>query len=249
MGKLNGKVAIVTGASKGIGAGIAVGLAAQGASVVVNYASSKEGADRVVAEIVDQGGKAIAVQADVSKTADVQRLFAETKRRFERVDVLVNNAGIYKFGPLESVTEEDFHQHYNSNVLSVFLTIQEALTYFSPTGGSIINIVTAGVEMNSPWTSLYTSTKSAVTSMTRILAKELGARNIRVNAIAPGATETEGSIAIGFIGSGMDTQMISSTPLGRLGKPSDISPAAVFLASDDSAWVTGDILFASGGLR
>ncbi|AMO99491.1 short chain dehydrogenase family protein [Collimonas arenae] len=249
MSKLNGKVAIVTGASKGIGAGIAIGLAAQGASVVVNYVNSKEDADRAVAEIVAQGGKAISVQADVSKAADVQRLFAETKRQFDRLDVLVNNAGIFKFAPVEAVTEEGFHHHYNSNVLSVFLTIQEALKYFGTAGGSIINIVTAGVEMNPPWSSLYTSTKSAVATITRVLAKELGARNIRVNAIAPGATDTEGAKAIGFIGSGMDTQMISATPLGRLGKPSDIAPAAVFLASDDAAWVSGDILFVSGGLR
>jgi len=249
MSKLNGKVAIVTGASKGIGAGIAVGLAAQGAAVVVNYANSRESADRVVAEILAQGGKAVAIQADVSNRAEVQRLFAETKRHFDRMDVLVNNAGIYKFGPVESVSEEDFHQHYNANVLSVFLTTQEALKYFGAAGGSIINIVTAGIEMNSPGSSLYTSTKSAVTTITRILAKELGARNIRVNAIAPGVTETEGSIASGFIGSGMDTQMIHATPLGRLGQPTDIAPAAVFLASDDAAWITGDIVFVSGGLR
>jgi 3-oxoacyl-[acyl-carrier protein] reductase len=249
MNNLAGKVAIVTGASKGIGAGIAKGLAAAGAMVVVNFSTSKEAADRVVAEITSTGGQAIAVQADVTNATHVERLFAESTRAFGKLDVLVNNAGIYKFGPLELVSEEDFHQQFNANVLSVFLATQQALKHFGPAGGSIINIVTAGVSLNGPFSSLYTATKSAVVSITQVLAKELGGRKIRVNAIAPGGTETEGSQQSGFIGSDMEAQMIASTPLGRIGQPGDIAPVAVFLASDQSGWITGDTLFVSGGLK
>jgi 3-oxoacyl-[acyl-carrier protein] reductase len=249
MNSLTGKVAIITGASKGIGAGIAKGLATAGATVVVNYLSSKAAADRVVAEITSGGGKAIAVHGDVTKAADVERLFEKTTEALGRLDVLVNNAGIYKYGPIESISEEDFHHQFNANVLSVFLATQQAVKHFGPAGGSIINIATAGVSLNGPFSSLYTATKSAVVTITRVLAKELGGRKIRVNAIAPGGTETEGVQQLGFLGSDMERQMIASTPLGRLGKPSDIAPIAVFLASDESGWISGDTIFGSGGLR
>jgi 3-oxoacyl-[acyl-carrier protein] reductase len=249
MNSLTGKVAIVTGASKGIGAGIAKGLATAGATVMVNYLSSKEAADRVVAEITSGGGKAIAVQGDVTKAADVKGLFEKTMEAFGRLDVLVNNAGIYKFGPIESISEEDFRHQFNANVLSVFLATQQAVKHFGPAGGSIINIATAGVSLNGPGSSLYTATKSAVVTITCVLAKELGGRKIRVNAIAPGGTETEGVQQSGFLGTDMERQMIASTPLGRLGKPSDIAPIAVFLASDESGWISGDTIFGSGGLK
>ena len=249
MTHLIGKIAIVTGASKGIGAGIAKGLAKAGATVVVNYLSSKEAADRVVAEITGGGGKAIAIQGDVANAADVKHLFDKTLDAFGRLDVLVNNAGIYNFGPIESFSEEDFHHQFNANVLSVFLATQQAVKYFGPVGGSIINIVTANVSLNGPFSSVYTATKSAVVTITRVLAKELGGRKIRVNAIAPGGTETEGARQSGFLGSDMEKQMIASTPLGRLGKPGDMAPVAVFLASDESGWISGDTIFASGGLK
>jgi 3-oxoacyl-[acyl-carrier protein] reductase len=249
MNNLTGKVAVVTGASKGIGAGIAKEFASAGAKVVVNYLSSRESADRVVAEITSGGGEAIAVQGDVAKAADVERLFETTLTVFGRLDVLVNNAGIYRFGPIESFSEEDFHQQFNSNVLSVFLATRQAVKHFGPAGGSIINIVTAAVSLNGPFSSLYTATKSAVVAITRVLAKELGGRKIRVNAIAPGGTETEGAGQSGFLGSDMERQMIAATPLGRLGKPNDIAPIAAFLASDESGWISGDTIFASGGLR
>jgi 3-oxoacyl-[acyl-carrier protein] reductase len=249
MNSVAGKVAVITGASQGIEAAIAKALASAGAAVVVNYASSKDAAERVVAEVVANGGKAIAVQADVRKAADVKRLFETTTKNFGKLDVLVNNAGIYKFGPFELITEEDFHQHFNSNVLSVFLTTQEAVKRFGSTGGSVINIATAGVSLNGPGSSLYTATKSAVVTITRVLSKELGGRNIRVNAIAPGPTVTEGAEQVGFLGTDMERQMIASTPLGRLGQPTDIAPIAVFLASDESGWINGDTIFASGGLQ
>ncbi|WP_158820186.1 SDR family NAD(P)-dependent oxidoreductase [Granulicella sp. S156] len=249
MSKLKGKVAVVTGASKGIGAGIAKGLAAAGASVVVNYASSKQGADQVVAEITKAGGKAIAVQGDVSKSADVTRLFAETKKAFGSLDVLVNNAGVYKFASLETATEEDFHWHFNTNVLGLFLATQEAVKHFGPNGGSVINIGSVASRQTPPQTALYTATKGAVDAITGVLAKELGAKKIRVNSINPGATETEGYQAIGLAGSDFEKQMIAQTPLGRFAKPEDIAPLAVFLASDDSSWLTGDIILASGGLQ
>lgn len=249
MTNLIGKVAVVTGASKGIGAGIAKGLAAAGATIVVNYLSDQEAAGRVVDEITRSGAKAIAVQGDVSKTADVKRLFDKTLESFGRLDVLVNNAGIYRFGAIDAFSEEDFHDQFNGNVLSVFLATQEAVKHFGPEGGSIINIVTAGVSLNGPYSSVYAATKSAVVTITRVLAKELGSRKIRVNAIAPGSTETEGAQQAGFLGSEMETQMIAATPLGRLGKPSDIAPVAVFLASDESGWISGDTIFVSGGLK
>ena len=247
MSKLTGKVAIVTGASKGIGAGIAKGLGAAGAAVVVNYASSKEGADRVVAEIKSKGGKALAVQGDVSKAADVKRLFEETKKSFGSLDVLVNNAGVFEFGPLEAVTEAEFHREFNTNVLGPILTIQEALKHFGPKGGSVINISSVAGANPVPNSAVYSATKGAVDSITRGLAKELGSRNIRVNAIAPGGLETEGTHRVGIIGSDFEKQIVAGTPLGRFGQPEDISRVAVFLASDDSGWLTGERITASGG--
>lgn len=247
--RLNGKVAIVTGASKGIGAAIAKALAAEGAAVVVNYASSVADAERVVAHITGKGGRAIAVKADVSTSAEVEHLFRETRRAFGPANVLVNNAGVYSFGPLESVTSDEFHRQMNTNVLGTFLATQAAAAQFGETGGSIINIASAAVEMNGPGTALYTATKSAVVAMTKVLSKELGPRNIRVNAVAPGATESEGLHALGIFGSDFLNGMIAQTPLGRLGQPDDIAPVAVFLASDESAWVTGEVIFASGGQR
>jgi 3-oxoacyl-[acyl-carrier protein] reductase len=249
MSKLTGKVAIVTGASKGIGAGIAKGLGAAGAAVVVNYASSKEGADRVVAEITGKGGKAIAVQADVSKTADVHRLFKEAKKAFGSLDVLVNNAGVFEFEPLEAVTEKEFHREFNTNVLGPIMTIQEAVKYIGPQGGSVINISSVASTKPVPNSVIYAATKSALDSITRGLATELGARKIRVNAIAPGGVETEGAQRIGVVGSDFQKQMVAETPLGRFGQPEDIAGVAVFLASEDSRWLTGERITASGGWR
>lgn len=249
MGRLSGKIAVVTGASKGIGAGIAKGLAAEGAAVVVNYASSKDGADRVVADIAAKGGKAIAVQGDVGKAADVGRLFAETRRAFGRLDILVNNAGVYDLRPLEAVTEEDFHRHFNINVLGLLLATQEAAKLFGDGGGSVINIGSVASDLNSPNTVVYTATKGAVDAVTRVLAKELGPRKIRVNSINPGVIETEGTHAVGVIGGDFEKQAVALTPLGRTGQPEDIAPVAVFLASDESRWITGDTLVVSGGLR
>jgi len=249
MDELKGKVAIVTGASKGIGAGIAKGFGAAGAAVVVNYASSKEGADRVVAEITGNGGRAVAVQGDVSKAADVRRLFAETERAFGAPNVLVNNAGIFAFEPIEAVTENEFHRQFNTNVLAPILTIQEALKHFGPDGGSVINIssvVSTGAVSNSV---VYSATKGAVDSIARVLGKELGARKIRVNTIAPGGVETEGTHKAGVIGSDFEKQIVADTPLGRLGQPEDIARVAVFLASDNARWLTGERITASGGLR
>jgi 3-oxoacyl-[acyl-carrier protein] reductase len=247
--KLNGKVAVVTGASKGIGADIAKHFAAEGAAVIVNYASSKEGADRVVDEIAKRGGKAIAVQADVAKKKEIERLFAETKKAFGQLDILVNNAGVYEFLPLENVTEEHFHRQFNLNVLGLILTSQEALKHFGPAGGSIINISSGASTIAPPNASVYSATKGAVDTITRSLAKELGPRNIRVNAINPGMVETEGVRAAGFIESDFRKQMESQTPLGRIGQTRDIAPAAVFLASSDSGWITGETLLIAGGLR
>jgi len=247
--KLAGKVALVTGASKGIGAGIAKALADEGASVVVNYASSKQGADRVVAEITAKGGRAIAVQADVAQPADIQRLFAETKRAFGRLDILVNNAGVYEFAPLEEVTPEHFHKMFNLNVLGLILASQEALKQFGPQGGSIINISSIAATSAPPTTSVYSATKAAVNAVTRSLAQELGPRKVRVNAINPGMVETEGVHAAGIAESDFRKQVESQTPLGRIGQPRDIAPAAVFLASDDARWITGETLYISGGNR
>jgi 3-oxoacyl-[acyl-carrier protein] reductase len=249
MSKLNNKVAVVTGASKGIGAGSAKGLAAEGAAVVVNYSSSKEGADHVVAEIVKAGGRALAVQGDVGKASDVQRIFAETKKAFGRLDVLVNNAAIYQFAPLEQITEEQFHRQFNINVLGLILSTQEAVKYFGAEGGSIINIGSTVSQITPPATAVYTATKSAVDAVTRVFAKELGPKKIRVNSINPGPVETEGLHASGFMGSEMLKQFEAQTPLGRIAQPEDIAPIAVFLASQDSGWVTGETMAASGGLR
>jgi 3-oxoacyl-[acyl-carrier protein] reductase len=249
MTRLTNKVAVVTGASKGIGAGIAQGLAAAGARVVVNYSSSREAADRVVADIVKNDGKAIAVQADVAKADDVKRLFAETKAAFGRLDVLVNNAGIYKFAPLEEMTEEEFHREYDTNVLGPLLTTREALKYFGPEGGNVINVSSVASEAGVPTSSVYSGTKGALDAITRVLANELASRKIRVNTIAPGGVETEGLHATGIKGSDFEKDMIARTPLGRLGQPEDIARIAVFLASEEAGWLTGERLVASGGFR
>jgi len=251
MSRLEGKVALVTGASKGIGAGIARGLAAAGASVGVNYASDRGGAEAVVAAITASGGRAILVPGDVSKSADVARLFGETTAAYGALDVLVNNAAVYRLGPLEAMTEEEFHREFNTNVLGPLLMIREAVKYFGPRGGSIINIGSMASQVTPPNLSVYTATKGALDAITRVLAKELGPRQIRVNSINPGATATEGARAAGIIGVGSDyeKQMIAMTPLGRVGQPSDIAPIAVFLASDESSWLTGELISASGGWR
>ena len=248
-GKLAGKVAIVTGASKGIGAGIAKQMAAEGAAVVVNYASSKTDADKVVDEIAKGGGKAIAVQGDVAKKNDIERLFAETNKTFGRVDVLVNNAGVYRFDPLEAVTEDEFHREFNTNVLGVILAIQEALKHFGSDGGSVINISSVATSSTPPNTVVYTGTKGAVDAITRALAKELGPKKIRVNAISPGMITTQGYEALGAPDSEFEKQGVAQTPLGRVGEPGDVAPVAVFLASSESAWITGETIRVAGGLR
>jgi 3-oxoacyl-[acyl-carrier protein] reductase len=248
-GRLNGKVAVVTGASKGIGAGIAKELAAEGAAVVVNYASSESDADKVVDEIAKAGGKAIAVQGDVAKKKDVERLFAETKNAFGAVDVLVNNAGVYRFDPLDAVTEEEFHREFNTNVLGVIFATQEALKYFGEEGGSVINISSTATSLTPPNTAVYTGTKGAVDAITRTLAKELGPKKIRVNAINPGMIVTEGYQALGAADSDFEKQGVAQTPLGRVGEPNDVAPVAAFLASSESAWITGEVVRVSGGLR
>jgi 3-oxoacyl-[acyl-carrier protein] reductase len=249
MSRLSGKIAVVTGASKGIGAEIAKSFAAEGAAVVVNYASSKDGADRVVADIRAKGGKAIAVQGDVAKAADVKKIFVEAKQAYGRLDILVNNAGVYNLLPLEGVTEQEFHRHFNINVLGLLLATQEAAKLFGDMGGSVINISSAVTELNPPNSVVYTATKGAVDAVTRVLAKELGPRKIRVNSINPGVVETEGTHTAGVVGGDFEEQFIGLTPLGRTGQPDDIAPVAVFLASDESRWVTGDSLVVSGGLR
>ncbi len=249
MGKLDGKVAIVTGASKGIGASIAKHLAGAGAAVVVNYASSKDGATRVVAEIERDGGQAVAVRADVARAADVERLFSEAKTAFGRVDIVVNSAGIYEFAPIEQVTEEHFHRQFNLNVLGSILTAREAVKYFGAEGGSIVNISSVASTAAPPNASVYSGTKAAVDAVTRSLAKELGSRGIRVNAISPGMIETEGLRSTGIAESDFRRQVEAQTPLGRIGLPQDIAPAAVFLASADSAWITGETLNITGGMR
>lgn len=247
--KLSNKVAIVTGASKGIGAAIAKKFAAEGASVVVNYASSKTGADQVVAEITAQGGKAVAIQADVSKKSDIERLFTETQAAFGKLDVLVNNAGIFEFAPLEAVTEEHFHRQFNINVLGLLQATQEAAKYFKDQGGNVINISSVVSTFTPPGSAVYSATKAAVDAITKVLAKELGSRQIRVNSINPGMVETEGATAAGFINGDFHKQLESQTPLGRIGQPDDIANAAVYLASSDSSWVTGETFVISGGLR
>ena len=251
MSKLKGKVAVVTGASKGIGASIAKHLADEGAAVVVNYASSKQGADRVVAEITGKGGRAGALQADMSKHADIKRLFADAEKAFGRLDVLVNNAGIYEFAPLEEVTPEHFHKQFDLNVLGLILASQEAVKQFGSAGGSIINISSVVATAAPANWSVYSATKGAVDAVTRSLAKELGPRNIRVNSINPGLVETEGTTSVGTTAdeSEVRKQFELQATLGRIGQPRDIAPAAVFLASSDSAWVTGETFYIAGGFR
>ena len=248
MEKLTNQVAVVTGASKGIGAGIAIALAAEGASVVVNYASSKEGADRVVKEITGKGGKAIAVQADVSKPADITRLFAETKKAYGKLNVLVNNAGIYQFSPLDGVTEKLFYDHFNLNVLGLLLATREAVKLIGPEGGSIINVGSGVSTVHPPNSSVYTATKAAVDAITGVLAKELGPRKIRVNSINPGMIETEGVHAAGFIESDFRKWVEAQSPLGRIGQSDDIAPTAVYLASSDSKYLTGETIRVTGGI-
>jgi 3-oxoacyl-[acyl-carrier protein] reductase len=245
---LEGKVAVVTGASKGIGAGIAKHLAADGASVVVNYSSSKEAADRVVSDITKNGGKAIALQADISKQADVERLFSETKKALGRLDILVNNAGAYEFAPLENITPEAFHRMFDLNVLGLILASQQAAKYFGPEGGSIINISSVASYLTPPYGSVYSAAKAAVDALTKSLAKELGPRKIRVNAINPGTVVTEGLRASGMDGD-FRKQIEARTPLGRIGEVDDIAPAAVFLASPDASWISGETLVIAGGLK
>jgi 3-oxoacyl-[acyl-carrier protein] reductase len=247
MGKLQGKVAIVTGASKGIGASIAKHLAAEGASVVVNYSASKAGADKVVGDIAGQGGRAIAVQANVAKKAEIEQLFAAAKKAFGKLDILVNNAGIYEFSPLEGVTEEHFHKQFNLNVLGLILASQEALKLFGPEGGSIINISSIVSTYAPPNVVVYSATKAAVDAVTKSLAKELGPRKIRVNAINPGMVETEGVHAAGLAEGEMRSMFEAQSPLRRIGQPQDIATAAVFLASNDSSWITGETLRIAGG--
>ena len=250
MNNLTGKVAIVTGASKGIGAQIAIELAAAGAAVAVNYASSKDGADRAVATIVAAGGRAVAVGGDVSKIADVKRVYAETVAALGAPSILVNNAGAYTFGPLEDVTEAEFHRQFDINVLGPMLMTQEALKNFPQSGGSVINISSVVSKFPMPNAAIYAATKGAIDTLSGVLALELGARNIRVNTVAPGVTVTEGLEAVGFVGSEFETMMADRTPIGkRVGTPRDIAPTVVFLASDDAAWLTGERLNVSGGLH
>ena len=244
---LKNKVALVTGASKGIGAAIAKHLGAAGASVVVNYSSSRTAADRVVNEITSVGGKAIAVQADVSKPDDVVRLLAETKAAYGRLDVLVNNAGVYEFGALDAITVEHYQRQFGINVLGLLLTTKEAVALFPAEGGRVINISSAITRLNPPHTAVYTATKGAVDSISRVLAKELGPRKIRVNAINPGLVETEGTHTASIIGSDMAEGVIAQTPLGRIGQPDDIAKAVVFVASDEGSWITGEVINVSGG--
>jgi 3-oxoacyl-[acyl-carrier protein] reductase len=247
--KLEGKVAVVTGASKGIGASIALHLAAEGASVVVNYATSKEGADRVVKEITSKGGKAVAVKANVAKPAEIEGLFNEAKKAFGKVDVLVNNAGIYEFSPLVEITPEHFHKQFDLNVLGLLMASKEAVKHFGSKGGNIINISSVAATSAPPTTSVYSATKAAVNAITRSLAQELGPNKIRVNSINPGMVETEGVKSAGIAESEFRKQVEAQTPLGRIGQPQDIAPAAVFLASEDSAWITGESFYISGGMR
>ncbi len=247
MARLTGKVAVVTGASKGIGAGIARALAAEGASVVVNYASDKAGAEKVVKAIADAGGNAVAVQGGVEKAGDVERIFSETEKAFGPANILVNNAGVYAFAPLEGITEDEFHRTFNINVLGAILAAQGAAKHFGENGGSIINIGSVVTSSLPPTSAVYTASKGALDAITGVLAKELGPKKIRVNSINPGYTTTEGNAFIS--GTEMETGMIAQTPLGRAGKPEDIADAVVFLASEDARWITGELLRVGGGLR
>jgi 3-oxoacyl-[acyl-carrier protein] reductase len=248
MNSLKGKVALVTGASKGIGAGIAKELAARGAAVAVNYSSSKAEAEKVVRDIEQAGGKAVAVKGSVADPAQIPHLVSEVAGKLGPIDVLVNNAGIYEFGPIEAITPEHFKKQFDTNVLGLLLTTQAALKHFNPKGGSIVNISSVVVE-GVPGAAVYSATKGAVDSITSSLAKELGAKNIRVNSLNPGLVETEGTHAAGFIGSDFQKEAVARTPLGRIGQPKDIATAAAFLASDDSAWINGQAIYAAGGFR
>jgi len=248
MSKLEGKVAVVTGASKGIGAGIAKALAAEGASVVVNYSNSRASADAVVAAIKQAGGKAVAVQADLSNPAQAQKLIDAAVQQYGQLDILVNNSGIYKFEPLETITPEHFHQHFDLNVLGLLMVTQAAAKHLRE-GGSIINISTAAVRLTPPGSSVYTATKAAVEAITGVLAKEFGPKKIRVNTVSPGVVDTEGTRAGEIIGSDFEKALVQQTPLGRIGHPDDIAAVVVFLASNDARWLTGENLQASGGLR
>jgi 3-oxoacyl-[acyl-carrier protein] reductase len=247
MSKLKGKVAVVTGASKGIGAAIAKQLAADGARVVVNYATSRNGAEKVVEEITKTGGKAIAVGGSVANQNDIDQLFAETTKAFGKVDILVNNAGVYAFAPLEQVTADDYKRQYDTNVLGLLLTTKGALPYFPPEGGSVVNISSIVSTLAPAAASVYSSTKGAVDTITKSLAKELGPRKIRVNAINPGYVVTEGTESAGIVGSDFEKQAVAQTPLGRAGQPDDIAPPVAFLASDDARWITGETIYVSGG--
>jgi 3-oxoacyl-[acyl-carrier protein] reductase len=248
-GKLAGQVAVVTGASKGIGAGIAKQLAAEGAAVVVNYASSKSDADRVVDEIAKAGGKAVAIQGSVAKKADVEKLFSAAEKAFGKIDILVNNAGVYEFMPLEDATEQQFHTMFDTNVLGIILATQAALKHFKSDGGSIVNISSLASSLTPPTGVIYNATKGAVDAITRTLAKELGPKKIRVNSVNPGMVITEGVVSAGFDKGDFRQMFESQTPLGRVGQTDDIAPAAVFFASNDSKWVTGETLLIAGGLR
>lgn len=247
MSKLANKIAVVTGASKGIGAAIARRLAAEGATVVVNYASSKDGADKVVADITAAGGKAIAIGGSVAKEAEVAHLFEEVKKAYGRIDVLVNNAGVYAFSPIEAVTADEYRRQFETNVMGTLLTVKAAVPLFPATGGSVINISSVVSTLAPPGSSIYSGTKGAIDSITRVLAKELGPKQIRVNAINPGMVATEGVEAAGFLGSDFEKEVIATTPLGRIGQPDDIALPAVFLATDDARWITGETLYVSGG--
>lgn len=248
MNKLQNKVALVTGASKGIGAAIATYFAAEGAKVVVNYATSKDGADRVVKTITEHGGTAIAAQADVSNEAEVARLFAETKAAFGTLDILVNNAGMYQYAPIEEVSADAFQQHFALNVWGAVLTIQGALNLFGPGGGNIINISSEVSKTPLPTGAVYSASKAALDALTIALSKEFSGRNIRINSLLPGVVETEGSRSAGFIGSAAETQLVAKTPLGRTGQPADVAKVALFLASEDGAWITGERISVSGGI-
>ncbi|WP_395697698.1 SDR family NAD(P)-dependent oxidoreductase [Methylocella sp.] len=248
MGRLAGKTALVTGASKGIGAAIARRFAEEGAAVVVNYASSREGAERVVADIKAKGGKAVAAQGDVGKAADVEKIFAQAKAAFGKVDILVNNAGVYKFAPLEEVEEAELRRQFDINVFGLILATKAAAAQFGD-GGVVLNVSSAITELEPPQSTIYTATKAAVDAVTHVLSKELGPRGIRVNALNPGVVETEGTRTAGVIGSEFETGAVAQTPLGRVGQPSEIADVALFLVSDDARWVTGETLLASGGLR
>ncbi|HYZ55169.1 MAG TPA: glucose 1-dehydrogenase [Streptosporangiaceae bacterium] len=247
MNTLEGRVALVTGGSKGIGRAISRSLAEAGASVAVNYASDEEAAKRTVAEIQDSGGRAMTARADKSHAEEVRRMFAEVNEAFGVVDIVVDNAAVYTFQPFEDITETEFRRQFDINVLGSILVAQEYLRQVSPDGGSIISILTAGISTNYPRSALYTSTKSALMTLTRVLAKEVADRKIRVNAIAPGATDTEGARAVRQSGGSVDARLVAAIPLGRRGTPEDIAPVAVFLASDDAKWITGDVIYASGG--